>query len=115
MTFCHATAGNGAIFRTHERTNGGTHERTNGWTNGRTNGQTNERTDKRTDGRTNGWTDKRGSRNNYLDYCIMRLLRHTTFTIHDASAQNFVHFDTQYDTVCPWLRLASKNENLSKS
>ena len=71
--------------------------------------------DGRTDGRTNGWTDKRGSRNDYLDYCIMRLLRHTTFTIHDASAQNFVHFDTQYDTVCPWLRLASKNENLSKS
>ena len=24
MTFCHATAGNGAIFRTHERTDGNT-------------------------------------------------------------------------------------------
>ena len=56
-------------------------------------------TDEWTDGRTNGWTDKRGSRNSYLDYCIMRLLSHTTFTIHDASARNFVRFDTQYDTV----------------
>ena len=32
----------------------------------------------------------------------MPLLRHTTFTIHDASARNFVHFDTQYDTDTPW-------------
>ena len=39
MTFCHATAGNVAKFRTHGRT----------------------------DGRTDGWTDKRGSRNSYLD------------------------------------------------
>ena len=30
----------------------------------------------------------------------MRLLRHATFTIHDASARNFVRFDTHYDTVC---------------
>ena len=39
VTFCHTTAGNGANFWTHTRT----------------------------DERTNGWTDRRGSRNSYLD------------------------------------------------
>ena len=50
MTFCHACAGNGANFRTHERTNG------------------------RVDGRTNGWTDRRGSQNSYLD--LLTFYRH---------------------------------------
>ena len=33
VTFCHATAGNGANFWTHERTNGQMNERTDGQTN----------------------------------------------------------------------------------
>ena len=40
MIFCHMTAGNGAIFRTHR--------------------QTNEH--------TSGWTDRRGNWNSYLDF-----------------------------------------------
>ena len=44
VTFYHRTAGNGANFRTHTRT----------------------------DGRTDGWTDKRGSRNSYLDVRLTR-------------------------------------------
>ena len=47
VTFCHTTAGNGAYFRTHTRTN----ERTNA-----------------------GWTDRRGSRNSYLDNLFVLLL-----------------------------------------
>ena len=39
VTFCHATAGNGANFGTHERT----------------------------EPRKDGWTDRRESRNSYLD------------------------------------------------
>ena len=46
MTFCHTTAGNGASFWTHERTNG----------------------------RTDGWTDRRGSRNSYLDISFLAVL-----------------------------------------
>ena len=46
VAFCHATAGNGAKFRTHERTDG------------------------QTDRRTDGWTDRCGSWNSYLDINI---------------------------------------------